>query len=169
MKNAGNCSDTHPKGVPHHSPGCNPGIGKRKTQQPRTPLGCRRMGWGSNSQCCTLGDDVGRRWRPGNDKPKDDDGFMTTRIVTNAETFQCKQCHFMKKGYHSSIGGSVSGGKNSAFCILHSAFCISLRRRLYPHRTGGNHRDYGDHYGGHGRLSCKCRPNVDALAGATTG
>ena len=28
----------------------------------------------------------------------------------------------MKKACHSAIGGSASGGNNSAFCILHSAF-----------------------------------------------
>src|ERR1035437_9484251 len=44
--------------------------------------------------------------------------------MQNAETFQVQEFNVLQKAGHSAIGGSASGGKNSAFCILHSAFTL---------------------------------------------
>ena len=44
--------------------------------------------------------------------------------MKNAETFQVQEFNVLQKACHSAIGGSASGGKHSAFCILHSAFTL---------------------------------------------
>ena len=44
--------------------------------------------------------------------------------MSNAETSQVQELNALQKAGRSAIGGSVSGGKHSAFCILHSAFTL---------------------------------------------